>query len=49
MSTKRKRSIFDIISEYFEDLQERTERFREALIEKPSWNRELARWNLYRI
>jgi HSP20 family molecular chaperone IbpA len=39
MSTKRKRSIFDIISEYFEDLQERTERFREALIEKPSWNR----------
>jgi len=39
MSTKRKRSIFDIISEYFEDLQERTERFREVLIEKPSWNR----------
>jgi len=38
MSTKRKRSIFNIISEYFEDLQERTERFREALIEKPSWN-----------
>jgi len=38
MSTKRKRSIFDIISEYFEDLQERTERFREVLIEKPSWN-----------
>jgi HSP20 family molecular chaperone IbpA len=38
MSTKRKRSIFEIISEYFEDLQERTERFREALIEKPSWN-----------
>lgn len=38
MSTKRKRSIFDIISEYFEDLQERTERFREALIENPSWN-----------
>jgi len=39
MSTKRRRSIFDIISEYFEDLQERTERFREVLIEKPSWNR----------
>jgi HSP20 family molecular chaperone IbpA len=38
MSTKRKRSIFDIISKYFEELQERTERFREALIEKPSWN-----------
>jgi len=38
MSTKRKRSIFNIISEYFEDLQERTERFREVLIEKPSWN-----------
>ena len=39
MSTKRKRSIFEIINEYFEDLQERTERFIEALIEKPSWNR----------
>jgi len=38
MSTKRRRSIFDIVSEYFEDLQERTERFREVLIEKPSWN-----------
>lgn len=39
MSTRRRRSIFDIIDEYFENLEEWAERFREALIEKPSWNR----------
>jgi HSP20 family molecular chaperone IbpA len=39
MSTRRRRSIFDIIDEYFENLQEWAERFREALIERPSWNR----------
>lgn len=39
MSTRRRRSIFDIINEHFENLEEWTERFREALIEKPSWNR----------
>jgi len=38
MSTRRRRSIFEIINEYFENLEEWTERFREALIEKPSWN-----------
>ena len=38
MSTRRRRSIFEIISQYFENLEEWTERFREALIEKPSWN-----------
>jgi len=39
MSTRRRRSIFNIIDEYFENLEEWTERFREALTEKPSWNR----------
>ncbi|MCK4313455.1 Hsp20/alpha crystallin family protein [Candidatus Bathyarchaeota archaeon] len=38
MSTRRKRSIFEIINEYFENLEEWTERLREASIEKPSWN-----------
>ena len=38
MSTKRRRSIFEIISEYFEDLEEWTERFGEAPIQKPSWD-----------
>lgn len=38
MPTRRKRSIFDVIDEYFEDLEEWTERFRETLVERPSWN-----------
>ena len=38
MDTKRKRSIFDVIDEYFEDLEEWAERFRETLVERPSWN-----------
>lgn len=38
MSSKRRRSIFDLIDEYFEDLEEWSERFRERLAEKPSWN-----------
>jgi len=38
MSTKKKRSIFDVIDEYFEDLEEWAERFRETLVERPSWN-----------
>lgn len=38
MSTRKKRSIFDIINEYFESFEEWTERFREAMIERPSWN-----------
>ncbi len=38
MLSKRRRSIFDIIDEYFEDLEELSERFRERLSEKPSWN-----------
>lgn len=38
MATRRRRSIFEIINEYFENLEEWAERFREALIEKPSWD-----------
>jgi HSP20 family molecular chaperone IbpA len=38
MSTRKNRSIFDIVNEYFENLEEWTEKFRESLIEKPSWN-----------
>jgi len=38
MSTKRRRSIFDMFDEYFEGLEEWAERFREALIERPSWD-----------
>jgi len=38
MSTRRRRSIFDIIDEYFESLEAWAEGFRERLIERPSWN-----------
>jgi HSP20 family molecular chaperone IbpA len=38
MSTKRKRSIYDVIDEYFDSLEEWAERFRETLMERPSWN-----------
>jgi len=38
MSTKKKRSIFDIISDYFQDLEEWAERMEETVIETPSWN-----------
>jgi len=38
MSSKERRSIFEIIDEYFESLSEWAERFREELIEKPTWN-----------
>jgi HSP20 family molecular chaperone IbpA len=38
MSTRKRRSIFDIMDEYFENLEEWAERFRESLIERPSWN-----------
>jgi len=38
MSTRRRRSIFDMIDEYFESLEEWAERFRETLIERPRWN-----------
>ncbi|MGQ9529984.1 MAG: Hsp20/alpha crystallin family protein [Candidatus Bathycorpusculaceae bacterium] len=38
MSTKRKRSFFDIIDEYFENLEEWTEQLGERILERPSWN-----------
>jgi len=39
MSSRRKRSIFDIIDEYFEGLEEWAERFKETLVERPSWDK----------
>jgi HSP20 family molecular chaperone IbpA len=38
MSNKRKRSIMDILDNYFDELEEEFERWRETLIERPSWN-----------
>jgi HSP20 family molecular chaperone IbpA len=38
MSTRRKRTIFDVINEYFESLEEYADRLSEALMERPSWN-----------
>ena len=38
MSERRRRSIFDIIDEYFESLEEWAERFTERLMDRPSWN-----------
>jgi len=38
MSTRKRHSIFEIMDEYFENLEEWAERFRESLIERPSWN-----------
>ncbi|MEM3612261.1 MAG: Hsp20 family protein [Candidatus Bathyarchaeia archaeon] len=36
--SRRRRSIFDIIDEYFESLETWAERVRETLMERPSWN-----------
>jgi len=38
MSTKRKRSTMSIRGNYFEDIEEELERWRETLIQRPSWN-----------
>jgi HSP20 family molecular chaperone IbpA len=38
VSEKRKRTIFDIIDEYFASLEERLEPFGGMHIERPSWN-----------
>jgi len=38
MSTRRRRSIFDILDGYFENIEEWAESFRERLIERPSWD-----------
>jgi HSP20 family molecular chaperone IbpA len=39
MSERRRRSIFDLIDEYFENLEESVRRLRESLLERPSWDR----------
>jgi HSP20 family molecular chaperone IbpA len=36
--SRRRRSIFDIIDEYFESLEAWSERVRETLMERPTWN-----------
>jgi len=36
--SRRRRSIFDIIDEYFESLETWAERVRETVMERPSWN-----------
>ena len=38
MPNKRKRSIMDILDNYFDELEEQFERWRETLTERPSWN-----------
>lgn len=38
MSERRRRSIFDLIDEYFENLEESVRRLRESLSERPSWD-----------
>lgn len=35
---RRKRSLFDLVDEYFENIEAWAERFSEAFMEKPSWN-----------
>ena len=39
MSIKRKHSFLDPVDNYFGDLEKEFERWREAIIEKPSWNK----------
>ncbi len=38
MSTRKRRSIFDVVNEYFESLEEMAEVLEKKLIERPSWN-----------
>ena len=37
-TSKRKRSIFDIMDEYFESMEEWAESVMESISERPSWN-----------
>jgi len=37
-SFRRRRSIFDLLDEYFENLEAWAERVRETIMERPSWN-----------
>jgi HSP20 family molecular chaperone IbpA len=38
MSTKRKRTISDIIDTYFEEFERWAEEFEETVMQRPSWN-----------
>jgi len=38
MAIRRRRSVFDIVNEYFDSVEEWAEHFEESLMEKPSWN-----------
>lgn len=38
MSLKKKRSLFDVLGDYFDSLEEMAERLEEALFERPSWD-----------
>lgn len=38
MSTKRRRSFFDVVEEYFENIEELMEQMRTMLGERPSWD-----------
>jgi len=38
MAARKKRSIFEIVEQYFEGMEEGVERLGETLTEKPSWN-----------
>jgi HSP20 family molecular chaperone IbpA len=38
MAIKKKRPFSDVVSRYFEDLEEEFDRWRETLMERPSWN-----------
>lgn len=38
MPNKKRHSIPEIFDSYFEDLEESVERFRETIMQKPSWN-----------
>ena len=40
MAIRRRRSVFDIVNEYFDSVEEWAEHFEESLMEKPSWNQE---------
>lgn len=38
MAIKKKRSFYDAIQDYFNDMDREMERWHEAMIERPSWN-----------
>jgi HSP20 family molecular chaperone IbpA len=38
MSMRKRRSVFEIMGEYFESVEEDMERLGEMLMERPSWN-----------